>query len=86
MSTATTVNTRWTACVPSVDKAGVIHRTQTTRVQGVRSDMMPVGTTRLVYAGKHHLRPQSTALITVISFRTSARCNHHQRNTVRIQP
>lgn len=85
MSTAAVVNTRWTTCAQGVDKAGVTQRSQTTRVQGVRSDMVPVGATRLVYAGKHRLRPQSTALITVISFRTSARCNH-QRNTVRIQP
>lgn len=86
MRTATLVNIPWTTCASGVDKAGVIQRAQTTRVQGVCSDEMPVGATRLVYAGKHRLRPQSTALITVINFRTSARCNHHQRNTVRIKP
>ena len=86
MTSLTAVNTRWMICVAHVDKPGVIQSDQSTRVQGVRRKPVPVSATHLVYAGKHHLCPQSTALITVISFHTSDRCNHHQRNTVRIQP
>jgi len=85
MNTTTSVHDRWTTCEPLVNKARVIQRTRNTSVQGVCSERVPVGATHLVYAGKHHLHPQSTALITVITLRTFARCNH-QRNTVRTQP
>ena len=77
--TSVTVGRQWMSCGQSVGFARVIRPRQTTRLQGVRADALPVRTTTLVYAGKHRLYPQSTALITDISFHTSDRCNHHPR-------
>ena len=80
------VGSRWTDCASGVEKGRVLPRPQTTRVQGVRGAHVPVGAGSLVYAGKHRLRPQSTALITVIDFLTFHRRNHHHFNAMRIQP
>ena len=77
--TSVTVGRQWMSCGQSVGFARVIRPRQTTRLQGVHADALPVWTTTLVYAGKHRLYPQSTALITDISFHTSDRCNHHPR-------
>ena len=77
--TSVTVGRQWMSCGHSVGFARVIRPRQTTRLQGVHADALPVRTTTLVYAGKHRLYPQSTALITDISFYTSDRCNHHPR-------
>jgi hypothetical protein len=73
------VGRQWMSCGQSVRFTRVIRPRQTTRLQGVHTDALPVRTTTLVYAGKHRLYPQSTALITDISFHTSDRCNHHPR-------
>jgi hypothetical protein len=67
------------SCGQSVGISRVIRPPQTTRLQGVHAEGLPVRTTTLVYAGKRRLYPQSTALITDISFYTSDRCNHYPR-------
>ena len=59
------VGRQWMSCGQSVGFARVIRPRQTTRLQGVHADALPVRTTTLVYAGKHRLYPQSTALITI---------------------
>ena len=77
--TRVAVGRPWMSCGQSVGFARVIRPRQTTRLQGVHVDALPVRTTTLVYARKHRLYPQSTALITDISFHTADRCNHHPR-------
>ncbi len=69
--TLTPVHNRWMSCGRPVHNPRVTQRQQTTRLQGVGADALPVCGATLVYAGQHRFHPQSTALITAISVYTA---------------